>query len=110
MLDFNNTEIAFSIKSTRDLRNAYLLFSAIQSSTLVKTVNMLQEYNVNDGFRYVIDNIDNFELFSGTHNYESNQFLADLIDEKGLKRDDSRIYFAQLYGWANKPRVAANKG
>ncbi|MEN6618120.1 MAG: proline dehydrogenase, partial [Rikenellaceae bacterium] len=36
MMDFNNTEMAFSMKSKTDLRNAYLLFSAIQSSAVVK--------------------------------------------------------------------------
>ncbi|MFA5849741.1 MAG: proline dehydrogenase family protein [Bacteroidales bacterium] len=55
----------------------------------------------NDGLRYVVENIDNFELFSGTHNYESNQLLAQLIDEKELKRDDRRIFFSQLYGMSD---------
>lgn len=55
----------------------------------------------NEGLRYVVENIDNFELFSGTHNYESNQLLAQLIDEKGLKRDDRRIFFSQLYGMSD---------
>ncbi len=53
------------------------------------------------GLRYVMDNIDHFELFSGTHNYESNLLLARLIDEKGLKRDDGRIFFSQLYGMSD---------
>jgi len=55
----------------------------------------------NQALKYVIDNINDFELFSGSHNYESNQLLADLMDMKGLKRDDSRIYFAQLYGMSD---------
>lgn len=59
------------------------------------------DISYNDGLRYIIENIDDFELFSGTHNYDSNQLLADLIDEKGLKRDDSRIFFAQLYGMSD---------
>ena len=29
MLDFNNTEIAFSAKSQSELKNAYLLFNTI---------------------------------------------------------------------------------
>lgn len=54
-----------------------------------------------DGLRYAVENIDKIEIFSGTHNYESNQLLADLIDEKGLKRDDDRIFFSQLYGMSD---------
>jgi len=64
-----------------------------------------------DGLRYVMDNIDHFELFSGTHNYESNLLLAKLIDEKGLRRDDERIYFSQLYGMSdNISFTLANEG
>ncbi|OFY41690.1 MAG: proline dehydrogenase [Bacteroidetes bacterium GWF2_40_14] len=59
------------------------------------------DQSYNEGLRYVVENIDNFELFSGTHNYESNQLLAQLIDEKGLKRDDKRIFFSQLYGMSD---------
>jgi proline dehydrogenase len=34
--------------------------------------------NYNNGLRYVIEHIDRFELFSGTHNEESNTVLANL--------------------------------
>jgi proline dehydrogenase len=54
-----------------------------------------------DGLRYVIDNIDDFELFSGTHNYESNYLLASLIQEKGLSKNDPRIFFSQLFGMSD---------
>jgi proline dehydrogenase len=54
-----------------------------------------------DGLRYVIDNIDDFELFSGTHNYESNYLLAGLIQEKGLTKNDPRIFFSQLFGMSD---------
>lgn len=53
------------------------------------------------GLEYVMDNIDSFELFNGTHNYQSNVLLAELIDKKGIKRDDERIYFSQLYGMSD---------
>jgi proline dehydrogenase len=57
--------------------------------------------NYNNGLRYVIEHIDRFELFSGTHNEESNTVLANLIDEYSLARNDSRIFFAQLYGMSD---------
>lgn len=53
------------------------------------------------GLEYVMDNIGSFELFSGTHNYQSNVLLAELIDKKGIKRNDERIYFSQLYGMSD---------
>jgi len=51
--------------------------------------------------QFVIDHIDSIELFSGTHNYESNYLLARLMEEGELKRDDNRIFFSQLYGMSD---------
>src|SRR5699024_3187033 len=39
--------------------------------------------------------------FMGTHNEESNYKLAKLMDEKGIARDDSRVFFAQLLGMSD---------
>lgn len=57
--------------------------------------------NYNAGVRFVVGHIDRFELFMGTHNEESNYKLAELIEEKGLKRNDHRIFFAQLLGMSD---------
>lgn len=40
MLDFNNTEIAFSAKSQGELQNAYLLFNTIKHPCLVKVAKV----------------------------------------------------------------------
>ena len=57
--------------------------------------------NYNAGVKYVMDRLDHFELFMGTHNEESNRLLARLIDEKGLAHNDPRIHFAQLLGMSD---------
>ncbi len=57
--------------------------------------------NFDEAVRFTMDHIDHFEMFMGTHNEESNYKLAKLIDEKGLKRDDPRIFFAQLLGMSD---------
>lgn len=54
-----------------------------------------------DGLKYCVENINNIELFNGTHNEQSNFYLADLMARAGLKRDDSRIYFVQLFGMSD---------
>lgn len=54
--------------------------------------------NFNTGVVYVMDRLDRFELFMGTHNEISNSLLVDLLAEKGLKPNDPRVYFSQLYG------------
>lgn len=48
-----------------------------------------------------INNIDIMALCAGTHNEKSSQFLADLIEKKGLKKNDPRIFFAQLLGMSD---------
>ncbi len=57
--------------------------------------------NYDAGMLYCVEHIDNIEMFSGTHNELSNLKLAEAIDAKGLKRDDNRIYFSQLFGMSD---------
>lgn len=57
--------------------------------------------NYDAGVRFVVEHIDRFEMFMGTHNEESNYKLAKLIEEKGLKKNDPRIFFAQLLGMSD---------
>lgn len=57
--------------------------------------------NFDNAVAYVVEHIDNIEMFCGTHNELSNIKLAELMDKKGLKRDDNRIYFAQLIGMSD---------
>jgi proline dehydrogenase len=54
-----------------------------------------------DGLKYCVDNIGNIELFNGTHNEQSNFYLANLMATAGLERDDSRIFFVQLFGMSD---------
>lgn len=57
--------------------------------------------NYDEGVAFVMDHLDRFEMFMGTHNEESNYKLARLMDEKGVERGDSRIFFAQLLGMSD---------
>lgn len=57
--------------------------------------------NFNAGLKFVVEHLDHFELFSGTHNEYSNRYLAELLDSHGIARNDSRVFFAQLYGMSD---------
>jgi proline dehydrogenase len=59
------------------------------------------DVNYDAALEYSVENIEVFEIFNGTHNYRSNQYIAELIDKKGLKRDDQRIYSSQLFGMSD---------
>ncbi len=54
-----------------------------------------------EALRYCVENIDNMELCSGSHNENSNYLLVDLMGKKKLSAGDSRIYFAQLFGMSD---------
>lgn len=55
----------------------------------------------NLALKYCVENIKNISIFNGTHNEYSSQYLAKLIDEHKLAKDDKRIWFAQLLGMSD---------
>jgi len=55
----------------------------------------------NEGLKFAVDHMSQFEIFCGTHNYRSNQLLVDLMESSGLERDDERVFFSQLYGMSD---------
>ncbi|WP_457611000.1 proline dehydrogenase family protein [Lutibacter sp.] len=55
----------------------------------------------NDVLTYMIENIDDMAVFSGSHNEESAYLLMDLIEKHQLAKDDKRIWFGQLYGMSD---------
>ncbi len=57
--------------------------------------------NYNAAVKYMVDNIDSMSVFEGTHNESSTYFLMDLMQEKGLRTNDDRIWFGQLYGMSD---------
>lgn len=58
-----------------------------------------QDYN--DALRFAVANIDKFAVCAGTHNEQSCQLLATLIESAGIDRSDDRVYFAQLLGMSD---------
>jgi proline dehydrogenase len=57
--------------------------------------------NFNKVTKYVVDNIEDITLFSGTHNETSTYLTLEVMEENGLKKDDNRIWFGQLYGMSD---------
>lgn len=49
----------------------------------------------------VLDNLDITSACVGTHNEESSAKLAQLMIERGIEKNDKRIYFAQLLGMSD---------
>lgn len=51
--------------------------------------------------RYMVDNVDTIDFMVATHNEESSELLASLIEQKNLEKKHPSIYFAQLYGMSD---------
>ncbi len=58
-----------------------------------------RDYNL--ALKYTLENIDDFAVFNGTHNEESSRYMAELMDELEIPRNDNRCWFSQLYGMSD---------
>lgn len=59
------------------------------------------DQNFNNGVSYVLENLDVFDLFLGTHNELSCLQLVKKLKERGISNSDTRIWFGQLYGMSD---------
>lgn len=50
---------------------------------------------------YMVENIDKMAIFAGTHNEQSSYTLMQMMQEKGIAKNDNRIWFGQLYGMSD---------
>lgn len=59
------------------------------------------DINYDAAVLYMIENIDKMAIFAGTHNEESSYKLMQLMAEKGIAKNDKRIFFGQLLGMSD---------
>ncbi len=55
----------------------------------------------NEIMRYMLENINDIEIFVGTHNEESNYLAMEMMNEMGISVNDPRVWFGQLYGMSD---------
>ena len=55
----------------------------------------------NNSLEYIIQNINDFGLFIGSHNEKSNLLSTELLKKYKVNSDDDRIWFSQLYGMSD---------
>ncbi len=56
--------------------------------------------NYDAAIRFMMDN-ERLALFAGTHNEASSLLLMQLVQEKNIDKNDSRLWFGQLYGMSD---------
>lgn len=59
------------------------------------------DINYDTAVLYMVENIDKMAVFAGTHNEESSYSLMQLMTEKGIAKNDKRIFFGQLLGMSD---------
>ncbi len=57
--------------------------------------------NFNAAVEYMTSHLDKMSVFAGTHNEESSYRLMEILAEKDLAKNDSRVWFGQLYGMSD---------
>lgn len=57
--------------------------------------------NYDAAVAYMMQHINTMAIFAGTHNEESSYKLMELLQNKNLNKNDSRIWFGQLYGMSD---------
>ena len=57
--------------------------------------------NYDETVRYMADHLDMMSIFAGTHNELSTYKLMAIMQEKGIKTNDDKIWFGQLYGMSD---------
>ena len=50
---------------------------------------------------YILDNLKDISLFIGTHNEESSYMALEILKSKALQKNDTRVWFGQLYGMSD---------
>ncbi len=59
------------------------------------------DINYDTAILYMIEHLDGMSIFAGTHNEDSSYKLMQLMEQKGIARNDTRIWFGQLYGMSD---------
>ena len=59
------------------------------------------DINYDTTIAYMMDNLDVMSIFAGTHNESSSYKLIEMMESRGISKNDKRIWFGQLYGMSD---------
>jgi len=97
----NDFEIGIKI-----VRGAYIEKENIRATQLnykspICESKKASDDNYNSGVKFIISNLDKFNLFCGTHNEESIYKIINMINQMGMERSSDKIWFGQLFGMSD---------
>ncbi|HJY12986.1 MAG TPA: proline dehydrogenase family protein, partial [Flavobacterium sp.] len=59
------------------------------------------DVNYDEAVHYMLDHLETMSIFAGTHNELSSYKLMEMMQERGIAKNDNRIWFGQLYGMSD---------
>lgn len=59
------------------------------------------DLNFDDALTFMVNNLDLFSIFLGTHNESSTYKLLELMEKNNIDYQDPRVWFGQLYGMSD---------
>ncbi len=88
------------------VRGAYMIKEAKRASKMgypnpIHNSKEEVDKDYNDALRYCVDNFEDISLCLASHNDYSCQLLTELMEEKGIKRNNYHFSFCQLYGMSD---------
>jgi proline dehydrogenase len=57
--------------------------------------------NFDNCLTYILNNLDKISIFIGSHNENSNYLAIETMQKLGLKKNDNRVWFGQLFGMSD---------
>ncbi|WP_417941391.1 proline dehydrogenase family protein [Flavobacterium sp. RS13.1] len=57
--------------------------------------------NYDAAVQYMLDHLDSMSIFAGTHNELSSYKLMEMMQQKGISKNDNKVWFGQLYGMSD---------
>ncbi|MNQ84200.1 bifunctional proline dehydrogenase/pyrroline-5-carboxylate dehydrogenase [compost metagenome] len=59
------------------------------------------DVNYDEAVHYMLDHLETMSIFAGTHNELSSYKLMEMMQQRGIAKNDQRIWFGQLYGMSD---------
>lgn len=88
------------------VRGAYMEKEAMRAlekgyASPICASKLATDENFNEIMRYIFENLEDISIFIGTHNEASTYLAMQMMEEKGIAKNDRRVWFGQLYGMSD---------
>ena len=97
----NDFEIGIKLVRGAYIEKENIRAKKINYKTPICESKKASDNNFNSGVKFIISNLDKFNLFCGTHNEESLYKIINMIDQMGIERSSDKIWVGQLFGMSD---------